>query len=223
MKRLIVAGAMLGIVALVGSAQADGVAVAAKVGTMGPGVDVTLPLVPENLNLRLTGSYVTFGVTVKTDDVDYDSDLTLTGYGALLDWHPFQNNFRVSGGALYNGSEVDLDGTGNSADATIKIGDHEYATDAVGILHGTGDYNAFAPYLGIGFGNAVQKDRAWGFVFDLGVVFTGSATVHLSATGPAAALPEFQQDLAQNESDVQDKLDKVPVYPVLAFGVSYQF
>ncbi|MBI2437829.1 MAG: hypothetical protein HYV36_03325 [Lentisphaerae bacterium] len=85
-------------------------------------------------------------------------------------------------------------------------------------------FKHFAPYFGLGFGNAVlDADKTWGFVFDIGVILQGSPSVDLSADGAMANNPIFQMALAQEESEVQDDADVFRFYPVLAFGISYQF
>ena len=82
----------------------------------------------------------------------------------------------------------------------------------------------WAPYIGLGYGNVVlDADKTWGFVFDIGIMWQGSPSVALSANGTKAGDSTFQQDLAMEESDIQDDADVFRIYPVLSFGISYQF
>ena len=76
----------------------------------------------------------------------------------------------------------------------------------------------------LGYGNAVlDADKTWGFVFDIGIMWQGSPSVALAANGTKAGDPTFQQDLAMEESDIQGDADALRIYPVLSFGISYQF
>ena len=85
-------------------------------------------------------------------------------------------------------------------------------------------FNNWAPYIGLGYGNAVlDADKTWGFVFDIGIMWQGSPSVALSANGTLKDDPIFQQDLAMEKNDVQGDADVFRIYPVLSFGISYQF
>jgi len=116
---------------------------------------------------------------------------------------------------------ADLDGTPNKI---TKIGDIEYTPEQIGELSGSVRFNNWAPYIGLGYGNAVlDADKTWGFVFDIGVMWQGSPSIALSANGTLADNPIFQQNLAKQENDIQDDADVFRIYPVLSFGISYQF
>jgi hypothetical protein len=196
------------------------IGLAAKIGTLGPGLEATIGIV-EWLNLRAGGNYfrVRHGGSVR--DVEYDFDVKLASVPLLADWHPFENEFRISGGVVYNRNMADLDGTPNK---TTKIGDNDYTPEEIGELSGSVRFNNWAPYIGLGYGNAVlDADKTWGFVFDIGIMWQGSPSVALSSNGAKAGDPTFQQDLAKEESDIQGDADVFRIYPVLSFGVSYQF
>ena len=80
------------------------------------------------------------------------------------------------------------------------------------------------PYIGQGYGNVVlDADKTWGFVFDIGIMWQGNPRVALSSNGPKAGAPTFQQDRAKMKSDIQGNADVIRIYPVLSFGISYQF
>ena len=196
------------------------VALALKVGTLGPGVELTLGVIEEVLNVRMGGNYMHLRFSGKIKDVDYGVELNMASVPLMLDYHPFYNNFRITGGVMYNNNRASLDGKLNDVQ---KIGDHEYTPGEIGTLSGSVDFRKFAPYIGLGFGNAVGPDTAWNFVFDLGVMFQGVPGVSLTADGTMSGNPAFQADLAKEEADVQDEADKFQFYPVLSIGISYQF
>jgi hypothetical protein len=197
-----------------------GIAVGAKVGTLGLGADLSLPIVPDRLNLRLSGNYLNYSYNGTANDIDYKFTLDFKMAMLLADWHPFANNFRISGGLVRNNSKLKLDGTPTDE---VKIGDHKYPPELVGTLTGQLDFEKAAPYVGIGFGNAIGPyEQTWSFVFDLGVIIQ-MFDATLAASGPASVLPEFQADIQKEEQKLQNSLDQFKIYPVLQFGLAYHF
>ena len=89
-----------------------GFGVGVKVGTLGLGADLTLPVVPDRLNLRVSGNYLNYSYDGTADDIDYRFTLDFKDAMLLADWHPFANNFRVSAGVVkHDNSKVKLKGT----------------------------------------------------------------------------------------------------------------
>jgi hypothetical protein len=111
----------------------------------------------------------------------------------------------------------------------VTIGNITYQASDLGSLTGLVDFDSVAPYLGIGWGNAVSADKKWGFTADLGVVFQGSPNIDLNATlGSTAAAngvtqAQLDAEVAREEANLTDDLDDFDVYPVIAFGASYRF
>ena len=203
-------------------------AVGAKIGTLGFGIDGTVGM-SEKLNLRVnlnTGK-------CKNDDTDKKysetGDLELFSAGLLADYHPFSNGFRVSGGVYY--SDIDLDSTSSKPENNTQIGDKKYdltsdTTTKFGVSN-----SGVAPYLGIGWGNAIAKGSPWGFSLDVGVMYQGDSDVKLSMSGTAkdsktgevinlATNSEFKENLKKEKSSIEDDLN---LYPVISLGVSYKF
>jgi hypothetical protein len=212
------------VVVLSGSAFASDVAVGVKAGTLGPGVDLTFGLT-KNFNLRLNGNYFGYSKGATVGDVRYDADLTLATGGVLADWYPFSNGLRLSGGVYYNGNK--LEGTGKASSVngvkSVKLNGTTYAASDLGSLSIDGDLgNPVAPYVGIGWGNPLDKEGRWTFTVDVGVLFTGSPDVTASVNGPLKNNSDVKSDLNAEVKKVNDKVD-YPVYPVVALGVSYKF
>jgi hypothetical protein len=218
MKKIIVTACA--VLLMAGSARADGMAAAFKLGTLGPGVDLTGYLLPQ-LNVRANVNYASFGFTGDSGDVDYDMDMDFLTVFGLLDWHPYENNFRISAGVGLNNNKFDL--KGKNLDSSTTIGDHEYSAAQIGNLNGSVTFDDFAPYFGIGFGNPVADDVDWTFSFDLGIMIQGVGDVDLTADGTASDDAQFQNDLQQEEDDAQDIADDFEIYPVVSFGIAYYF
>ena len=194
-------------------------AIAARSGTLGLGGDVMVNVLSD-VNVRLGVGFFDLDFDGEVEDVEYDFDLDLLTFPLVVDWYPFENKFHLSVGIILNQTEASLDGR---YDGTIEIGDEIYTSDEIGALSGEVSFRDVAPYVGIGWGNAFGKARRWGFVTDLGVAFTGSPDVALSASGPLADDPTFLANLAREADDVQDKADKFKIYPVLSANLYFRF
>lgn len=218
-QRALFFGCVVLMAVLAGPATAAGLALGGKVGTVGAGLDLSLRLM-DRLNVRLNGNYLPLSLDRRIEDIDFSADLTLGSLFGMLDWHPFANNFRISVGAVYNGNELELHATPSKP---VEIGDVTYLPVHIGTLTGSATFNTVAGYIGIGFGNAVEKERGWGFVFDLGVLFQGAPDVELSSNGLLMMDPTFRANLEKERRKIQDDVEWFQFYPVLAFGISYQF
>ena len=195
-------------------------AVTAKVGTLGAGLDLTTGLT-DSLNLRLNGNYFTYSREDTIEDVSYDADLNFKSFGLLADWHCFNNGFRITGGVYYNGNKIDS--TGIPTAGEYEINGTNYTAADIGTLKTDVELgNQVAPYLGFGWGNAIDKEGHWSFSLDVGVLFVGSPDVSASVTGPAAANTAFQNDLEAEVKNIEDDID-FPIYPVVSVGLSYKF
>ena len=173
-----------------------GFSLGAGFGTLGFGVDATY-LVLDWFNVR--GAAHLFALTYKDtiDNVDYNFDFDFNGIGLMLDFYPGQKRgFRLTAGGMFNDHSTDIKGTARNAAKTT--------------YSGSADYDSFAPYFGLGFGNPVQPDAALTFTFDLGLMIQG-----YDLTLPTAA--------AAARSDIEDVLDKATTYPVMMFALHYHF
>lgn len=203
----------------VSAQEYEGTGVAGRFGTLGWGLEVMQSL-HENVNLRFGLNRYSGDHDGTEDHLDYTIDMNLQSVGLLVDWHPYDGVFRVTGGMLYNGNEVDFVVTPTES---LRIGDTSYSPSAIGILTYHATFRKLAPYMGFGFGNALKKTQALGFVLDFGIVFHGSPELELSADGWDASLPGFQDDLAQEKQEIEEDLRPFRYYPVVAFGFTYRF
>lgn len=54
-------------------------------------------------------------------------------------------------------------------------------------------------------------------------MFQGIPNVELTASGPIASIPTFQDDLNQEKQNIEDDVDSFTVYPMIAIGFCYRF
>ena len=194
-------------------------AIGAKGGTLGIGGELTKK-VATDINTRAGFNMLDFSFDDDVAGIEYDFDMGLRSFSALVDWHIFDGPFRITGGVLSMDNEFDLDTLVNQ---NVRIGDNTYTPAQVDRLSGRVDIEGIAPYIGIGWGNPVGRGRRWGFYSDFGVAFAHSPDVTLRATGMMAGDPTFQGDLAKEERDIQDDMDALEFYPVLSAGLYIRF
>ncbi len=190
-----------------------------KAGLLGAGMEVGRSF-SDSISGRIGVNYFTYDYSATESDIEYNFDLSLKSLSVLLDWHPFQGSFRISGGVLYNGNKIEADA--KSSD-TYDIGDKTYTAEQVGTLDGKIDFDAVAPYLGLGWDTSFGKKNGFGFLFEIGAIYQGSPKADLSASGPIAGNQEFIDNLAKEESNLQSNLDDFKYYPVATVGLSYRF
>jgi hypothetical protein len=208
-----------------GQAFAVDAGIAAEAGTTGLGLRLTLP-VTERINARIGFGALSYSDSRNIDDVEYDAKLKLNTIDALLDFYPVaQSGFRVTGGVAYNGNEVDVTARPNS-NANYVFNNVSYNAALAGTVDGRVDFRKTAPYLGIGWGNAIEQGAGWKFTSDLGVLFQGSPRTSLTSNNcqfGAALCAQLAGDLAAENAELRDKADSFKYFPVVRIGVSYRF
>lgn len=194
------------------------------VGTLGAGINVATPI-NESFQLRLNVNGAKYSTTEKKEDIDYDADLKFANAGLLVDYFPFESvGFHLTGGAYYNANKIE--GTARpTATDPITINDVDYSSADLGQLDAKLDFDKFAPYAGIGWGND-SRSEGFGFSLDLGVL-VGQTKVGLTPTygsaATAAIKAQIDSDIAAEQKKLDDDLDKLKIYPVIMFGVTYTF
>lgn len=195
----------------------SGIAISAKLGTLGPGADLTVG-VNQYLGTRFQANGGSWEPTIENDDGTIQADFEWLTYGALLDWFPAGGGFRITTGLYLNKNKAKMD-----ADLTesVTLGGEEYYLDE---LEGSIKFADTAPYLGIGYGNAVAPDSRWHFSCDFGVLFQGAPEITASARASDPALqPAVDAALEREVADLEDDASILRFYPVIAVGVSFQF
>ena len=215
------------------SATALDLGVGLKVGTVGPGVDLSVALT-KRLNARVSLSYIDESLSedIEISDADnsanLDADLDF-GFGAtgvLLDWYVFNGGFHLTAGMMRNTSKIDLDATITDATVVFDGTTYNVATDfanpSMGGEIAWGD--SFEPYIGVGWGRKAGGNGGLSFTAEVGVMLL-SPEVKLEA--PTATNPANQatldEDVRAAESSAEDDLEDLEAWPVLSLGVNYAF
>lgn len=223
LTRIKVAGLVVGILLMLSQpvvAQDSRFAISGKAGTLGLGLEGTGQINPQ-VNGRLGVNAFQYEFDGEESEIEYDFDVELLNFAALLDWFPFGGSgFRLTGGVIVNENSLDAEAKSSS---TFTIGDTTFNAAQVGTLTGNVDFNPAGPYLGIGWGNPFGKNKRWSFALDLGVFYQGEPDVNLNTTGLLSSNAAFQADLAREEQNLEDELAIFKFYPVLAVGITYRF
>ena len=197
----------------------DRVAASVEVSTLGPGAKLAVNLT-DNFNLRFGGNGFTYHYTGKESNIDYKIDLKWMSFPVVVDWFPFKQGLKLTGGIVVNENKVDL--TARPA-VSYKVGDTVYTADQAGTLSGDIKFKTIAPYAGLGWGNAFGSSLHWSWGVDAGVMFHGKPKLNLTANGTLASNSTFAADLEREKDNVRKKIDKYQYYPVLAVSVTYKF
>ncbi|NND59140.1 MAG: hypothetical protein HKN49_02620 [Gammaproteobacteria bacterium] len=187
-------------------------------GTLGVGLELSHTLPIANLTGRLAWNGYTHDFDDTIDGIDYGADLELNSITALVDWRPWGKVTHFTAGMVYNNNAMTFTGVpgGNYA-----IGDLTFPADQVGSLKGDVGFDEFVPYAGLGWNVPVAPKTA--LSLELGVVFQGSPQLTLTADGPLADDPTFQQELERERTEFQDEIKDYEYYPVVALGIQRRF
>jgi hypothetical protein len=203
-------------------------AVGGRLGTLGLGVEVTAGMGPQ-VDLRVGAHGGSYDDRRVADDIEYDATAEVRAGTALLDWHPGGGGFRLSGGAVFNGNEVEGESL-PPASGFYEIGDVQVPAALLGTLRGQVEWDSVAPYAGLGFGNPFGGDGGWSFGLDLGVIFQGEPQVTLTPIfAPGSPLDNpvgralLRTQLDEEERNLEAEFADFDLYPVVSFGVSYRF
>ena len=196
-------------------------------------------------------------IEIEDKEVTYNFDASVQDVHMLIDWHPWEGSFRTSAGLIINNSELDGDITPTATQNqeikfTFDGKEYNYKLDELGSINTVADFDPVSPYVGIGWDTSFDKDKGFGFTFDLGVAFTGSMKTSYNlkfgealdidkqtanipdGTAKEAKISEIKQKQQEIKDELekhldkemvtlQDELDKYEILPYVSIGFNYKF
>ena len=76
-----------------------------------------------------------------------------------------------------------------------------------------------SPYLGVGFGRALGKEKSLAFAFEIGTYYQGAPDISIQTTGLLS--PTSNPELGQ-EKYLESQISQYYLYPVLKLSLSYR-
>ncbi|MDE6342341.1 MAG: hypothetical protein K2K93_08490 [Muribaculaceae bacterium] len=92
--------------------------------------------------------------------------------------------------------------------------------DNEGLVRMKTKVNRFRPYIGVGYGGSLSADGRWQASFDAGVQFWGGTP---KLTAEDGTVINDLTNLSKATKSYIDLLEMIPVFPTLAFRISYRF
>jgi len=209
--------------------KTSGWAITPEISTLGIGATVTKSITP-NINAKVGINGLGISRDISVSDVDYKAKINLFNVSTLVDYLPWQKSgFHLTGGLVFQDNNLEGTGKANSGGTTININGKPYktTTELESVKAKVSFANSVAPYIGIGWGNAVKPGKHWGFSANLGAMFSGSPKVDLTpifAPGASQTVKnEINNNITAEKKKQEDDLNWLSIYPVFSVGVSYQF
>jgi hypothetical protein len=207
-----------------GAANAQ-VGATADLGSTGVGFHVVVPM-ETYLNGRFGANYFRHNFDKTSNGVDYDIKGKLQTIDVLFDWYlTAGSSFHLTGGLVYNGNKFNATAKPNGLGG-FTLNGHAYTAADVGLLAGRIDYRKAAPYLGIGWGNALAPASRWSTNVDLGVFYQGNPNVTLASVGCKTSdtvCKALASDVAAERLHLRDDVDTLKLYPVVRASIGYRF
>jgi hypothetical protein len=196
-----------------------GLGVGVSIGTTGVGGELSVrPF--SNFVLRAGGGWFGLSHDFTSDDLTFGLKANLISAGATLDWHPFSNGFRLSGGGRYH--KADFSGAGNATSGAFTINGHPYLMATTGPIHASvTSSSTVAPYLGLGYDTTHFSTSRWAIALELGAVYAGKPTSRITAQNET---PVLRADLDAEEKKLDDSVGKyAQFWPVATLALKFRF
>jgi len=195
-----------------------------KAGTLGLGLDLSYAFNRTFVLRTSLNGFSLYKKNLKYADKEFKTYGTLDNSGILIDVHPWQNAFYFSWGAYKSKSKIDLKYEPKSD--KIKIGNHTYPSMQIGnVLTSIKLKREVNPYFGFGY-NSMDKNSRWNFILDVGVIYidTPKATINAYANkGFEALQPVLNNESKIESKNLNNKIKKYKLFPVISAGVGYKF
>lgn len=177
----------------------------------------------DSINIRATLSGVDDDESeIEFSDIDYEGDIDSQSFGVMVDWYPLQSgwarDFFLSAGVI----NYDFEYSGGAkafVGGSMSVGGNQFLASELNSLSVDIENSGTTPYLGIGWGNKVRKERGISLVAELGLFSVDSPDVTVLGSSVGGGLTSA--DLQREADDIESDLDGVGLFGGL--NVSYHF
>jgi len=205
------------------------VAIGPKISLLqGIGLEGRMPMINEQLFGRLGVTAFWYNHTFNNGDIEevsFKGKLTLLAIPLMVDYHPFDNGFRMSLGAAYNGSKIELKA---NLTKNIKIDGKSFTPQQIGNVSGKMQMgNKLAPVLSIGYDSSFFNESAFSFDCELGAMYVGTYKAKLKTTGMIGTLDDVTKVINYLNDEANKDLKNIKKYlqfhPIISIGFKYRF
>jgi hypothetical protein len=190
--------------------------VGARAGTGGLGAEIGVRVIP-TIVVRGIGQGYNFDYNETISGIAYTGTAELGSFGAQVDFRPPLIPFYATAGIFANNNNFDFSATPTG---NVNIGGATYAGSQVGTLTSKATFDDVAYFGGLGLKLGLGPLEA---ALEGGIYFQGDPNVVFNASGPLAANPAFQADLAREKAKIVDKLDSAKYWPMITLQARWKF
>ena len=213
-----------------------------RLGTMGLGLElaarydhmINARVLVNTGDLKFEDKTKNHQIDGETRTEDSHAEISFSSLALLVDYHFLQSAARLTAGLMLNQDQLDVRKRGYIANREFN-GRHY---DIDGTASGSVDISAVQPYVGIGWGRAIDEGQRWTFTADLGLLLGLNADVAIDVAGQATdlqtgdqfdvddtdsvAAQTFQNALRQEIRQTNSDLNDILFFPSLSIGLNYR-
>jgi len=181
-----------------------------------------------NARVAIGGLNVDFGEDNSQEEPDIESlfldqlgEWQVEHFSALIDYHPWQGNFRLTAGINNN----KIIWTVESSDQdNYRFNGQLFNSLEVESTELTAQFTkGISPYVGIGWSTGFDNERGWSFNGDFGAFYLTDTEISFDAkcADKATQCDWVQAEAKDKQADLQEEF--LGLFPIFGLGLSYKF
>jgi len=142
---------------------------------------------------------------------------------ALIDYHPWKGNFRVTAGVTDNRIIWNVENLGDNG---FNFNGREFSDDTVELTRLRVQFtDGISPYFGVGWATGFDREKGFSFNGDIGVFYTANFQVDFIAKCTSYAAKAQCGKIQESAKKEQISLSEnsILILPMIGLGLSYKF